>query len=381
MKISLGNFKILFMIFFSIILLHAEGFEYTLEVNKQSPYVKEAVIVTLDIKQTDYSKVMLFDFTPTKSKDYTFYLLSAKEKDSYQNTKVHYAYLIYPLKAGKIQLTFQLTQKVTTAQNVVYSFSGDKENTKVLTTNDTRIDLAPLKLHVKPLPEGTQLVGDFTIKNDIQSHEAKSYEPVPMSIEIKGTGFPPKLDDLFASTQTYTLFKERPQIKRTKSDKGISSVITYPMAISAKQSFTFDVASIKAFDPTTEKSYMLSLPPEDFKITEVARENLVDQVDSPKPMEQMDWSWLGTLLGYLVVFFAGFLTAKSVQWQKRVQHKENPFSVQIAQTDDPKVLLALLMAQDSKKYAAAIEILEAHLYEGKKLNLNELKRELPCLTR
>jgi len=140
--------------------------------------------------------------------------------------------------------------------------------------------------------------------------------------------------------------------------------------------FFFQKFAIKAFDPSKERSYILRIPQQSFTINPVDTKTLVDTIDSPAPQKPTDWSWLGTFFGYIIVFIAGFLTAKSVQWQKRVQHKIDPFSVQIAQTNDPKVLLALLMAEDCKKYSIAIEMLEAHLYEGKKINLNELKREL-----
>ena len=135
-------------------------------------------------------------------------------------------------------------------------------------------------------------------------------------------------------------------------------------------------SKIKAFNTFDTKCYTLEIPQQNFTVTPADNKMLVDKVDSPMPLHKTDWSWLTALLGYIVVFFAGFLTAKSVQWHKEEKVKSNSFSVQIAQTDDPKTLLTLLMAEDSKKYASIIEKLDAHIYGKKPLNLKEIKKEL-----
>ena len=85
MKNSLGKRLLYLFIFFSITLLYSEGFDYNITVNKTNPFIKEPVILTVDIKQTDTSKVMLFKFDPVKSTDYRSIRLEAKEKDIYQN--------------------------------------------------------------------------------------------------------------------------------------------------------------------------------------------------------------------------------------------------------------------------------------------------------
>ena len=319
---------------------------------------------------------MFFDFTLAQSEMYEFYRLDAKEEDSYQNAQIHYTYLLYPLKSGEITVNFKLIQKVTTRENVAYSFSGDRDNVKGITTVDTPVKVDPLKLRVKPLPEGTQLVGDFTLAHTFKTTEAKAHEPIPFTVEIKGDGYPPLLEETFVSTDTYTLFRENPQVKSIRSTKGTHNTVTYPLALSAAQDFTFDKIVIPVYNPKTRQSYTLALPEKKFTITSVKMSELVDKIDSPAPLKETDWSWFGALFGYLVVFFAGFLTAKSVQWHRKERIREGPFAQKIAKTNDPRTLLALIIAEDSKKYAKAIEKLEAHIYRGNPLNLNEIRKEI-----
>ena len=78
-------------------MLNAEDFTYTFNVDKPSPYVKEAVLLTLNLNQTNPDVVMLFNLDLVKSDAYTFQRLDIKETDNYHNTNVEYVYLIYPL--------------------------------------------------------------------------------------------------------------------------------------------------------------------------------------------------------------------------------------------------------------------------------------------
>lgn len=376
MKNNLGNTSLrLFIFLLSFITLQAEDFTYTFNTDHPTPYVKEAVVLTLDLNQTNHDVVLLFNFSINKSEDYTFQRLDIKETDSYHNAKIHYVYLIYPLKSGDINITFNLLKKVTTDESVAYSFSGDRDNVKTLETTDTQINLPPLQLQVKPLPEETVLVGDFALTYDIKKHQANAYEPLPFQVSIKGDGYPPLVDMLLPKDGNFTRFTEKPIVKSIATRRGTQSTVMYPMALSHSQSFTLSPIMLKAFNPETEKSYTLEIPSQHFDIEEVAAQSLVDKIDSPDVLKE-DWSWLSTLLGYIVVFAAGYLTALSWKWKKRQSHKEkHPLIQKIQSCKDEKALLQVLIAADSKHFTSSIEKLEASLYGNGKINLNKVKQE------
>jgi len=368
-------------LFLSFTLLYAEDFIYSFHLDKQNPYVKEAVIMILDLNQTNKDKVLFFQFTLKKSTDYEFHRLNVKETDEYHAAKVHYEYLIYPLRAGEIQLHFDLIQKATTDENLAYSFSGDRDNIRGLTTVDTNIDLPPLALKIKALPEGTSLVGDFSLTHAIKKHVAKVYEPLPFQVTIKGSGYPPLLENLLPKDINFTLFKEKPIVNAINSSQGTSSTVIYPMALSHSQSFDLKPMILHAFNPKTKESYELTVPEQHFDISKVDVNSLIDKVDSPKPL-QNDWSWLTSLLGYLVVFGAGYLTAISLKWKKKtITQTSHPLKEKIEACKNEKALLQLLMATDSKQFALSIEKLEKSLY-GKglygngKISFKEIQKEL-----
>jgi len=377
MKNSLGK---LFLILLCTLWLDAEDFKHHFTLSNTSPYVKEAVIMTLDLNQTNRDKVLFFHFTLKKSPDYEFHRLNVKETEEHHTAQVHYEYLIYPLRAGEIQLHFNLIQKATTEENLAYSFSGDRDNVKGLTTVDTQIDLPPLTLKAKALPKGTSLVGDFNLTHSLKTNKAKAYEPLPFQVTITGSGYPPLLKDLLPKNINFTLFKEKPIVNAVNSSQGTSSTVIYPMALSHSKSFDLGSIVLKVFNPKTQKSYKLKVPKQHFDISKVDVKSLVDKIDSPKPL-QSDWSWLTTiltsLLSYLVVFAAGYLTAITLKWKKKsTVQTSDPLKEKIEACKDEKALLQLLMATDSKAYASSIEKLEKGLYGNAKINFNNVKQEI-----
>jgi len=370
-KHSLG--KILFLCL-HIFWLQAGDFDYSIEVDKSQPYMKEATLVTVNLKQTNHDIVLLFDFDLLKSPDYTFQRIDIKEVDTYHAAEISYTYLVYPLKVGKVDVTFSLTQKATTDESVAYSFSGDRDNVKGLVTTNTHIDLPPLILDVKPLPLGTELVGDFALDYQIQKHEGEAFEPLPMQIRIKGKGYPPAVKTLYPKEGNFTRFTEKPFVQSVSTRQGTVTTVTYAMALSAEKSFVLPPLVIKAFNPLTEKNYELLVPKQTFKVQASDSSKLLDKADNPAPFI-LDWSWVETFLSYLVVFMAGYLSALSWKWQKKTKQKAEPLKEKIQSASTHKQLLQILLSQDKKYFTHSIKKLESTLYENENTPLKQIKKE------
>ena len=355
--------------------LQASDFEYTIHADKTSPYLKEAVILTIDVNQTNHDIVLLFDFDLVNSEAYTFQRIDIKEVDAYHAVQIQYTYLVYPLKEGKIAIEFQLTQKATTDESVAYSFSGDRDNVKTLETINTKIPLPPLTLQVKPLPLGTQVVGDFTLDYKVKTLEAKAYEPLPLQVTIKGLGYPPLLQGLLPNDSNFTRFREEPIVTSMVSNNDTHSTVIYPMALSSDKGFTLNPIVIKAFNPHLEKSYTLTVPKQHFNITQVSKNVLLDTIDSPASF-RVDWSWVQSLLGYLLVFGAGYFSALSWKWTKsKTKKTEHPLKEKIEKAKTQKALLQTLISHENKLFATPIEKLEASLYGNTPIELKQIKKE------
>ena len=336
MKQSLGS--LLFLLFYAT-LAWSEDFSHSFTVDNHQPYVKEAVLLKLEIEQTNHDKVLFFNFDLKKSPNYHFQRVAIQEQGEHHFAYRQYSYLIYPLKSGKIELNFKLQKRATTDESISYSYSGDRDNVKGLETVDSDISLAPIILDVKSLPKGTELVGDFKLQHQFQTHHAKAYQAIPFELEIKGHGYPPLLENILLSESNITLFKEEPLVKSVSTIKGTQNTISYSMALSNSESFSLKERKIEAFNPKTQKSYTLTLPKQRFTIEPVDPSSLIDKTDNPKPLES-DFAWLSNFFSYLIVFIAGYLTALSFKWKQRTGRiQTNLMKSKIKQINDKKELL------------------------------------------
>jgi len=166
------NFKVvLFILFFIVNLLFAKDVATTFHLSNETPYEREAVVLEVNLTQLDQSKVMLFEFSLAKSSDYEFHQIELKKFKKYHDLRHHYIYLIYPKKSGEVFLKFKFTTFITDDDKVAYAISGDRDNVKGLQKKDVVVELAPLKLAVKPLPLGVDLVGDFSLTHTLDKKE------------------------------------------------------------------------------------------------------------------------------------------------------------------------------------------------------------------
>ena len=373
MKHNLGKMLIFLLI---TLILQAEDFNYSFSLDKKNPYVKEAVLLTLELNQTNHSKTLFFDFDLKPSDSYSFQRLKSNKSDTNHHERKQYTYLLYPLQSGDINITFDLEKKVTSDDSSAYSFSGGSDIATQRVTVKTSVFLPPITLKVKALPEDTLLVGDFNITYSIKKHEAKAHEPLPFQVQIKGLGYPPFLDTLLPREGNFTRFTEKPIIYSQTDTQGTQNTSTYSMALSHDKNFTLPPLVIKSFNPRTEKSYELIIPTQSFTITLPDVATLIDNIDSPEVLK-IDWSWLNTLLSCFIVFAAGYLVTLSGKGKKRsLFKKDNPLKAKIQNCKDEKALLQVLMAADNKRFASSIEKLEASLYGNGKINVNEVKKEL-----
>jgi hypothetical protein len=372
MKNSLG--KILLSLL-TLTVIYAEDFIYDFKIDNKTPYMKEGTVLTLELNQTNRDIVLLFNFDIKKSDSYSFKRVDTIESDTHHNARVKYTYILYPLKDGKIDIEFNLLKKVTSDDSITYSFSGDRDNVKGLVTTDTPITLPPLSLNVKSLPTDTLLVGNFRLKYNIKKHKAEAYEPISFQVDIRGVGYPPLLNSILPKDGNFTKFEEKAVLK----SKGTTHHVTYPMALSHSKSFNLSPIIIKAFNPKTEKSYELKIPNQRFDIKKVEIKSLIDKSDSPsiKDKKEQDWSWLFTFFSYILIFGAGYLTAFSSKWWRKISpQKDNSIQSKIAKSKDEKELLQILLATDRKYFSRTIELLDGALYRGEKIDFKRVKREI-----
>jgi hypothetical protein len=368
------------LILLAVTLYADRGFTYHFTLENTTPYRQEAVLLTLDINQTDASRVMFFEFSPPRSDAYVLYRLDAVEKNVYQKAQIRYTYLLYPLKSGTLKLPFEITQKSTTPENVAYSFSGDRDNVKGITTTNRTFLLAPLTLEVREVPAQTDLVGQFVLdctRFDETNQTYQAYEPISLQITLSGHGYLPALGDLIPPSNTYTLFSDAPQITTIHTKKGTQNRLRATFALSGSQDFSTPKRTLHAFDPKRQRSYVLTIPALTFHIIPPDPAALIDTVDTPEPLIS-DLSWIGAALIPLFAYMAGFLTARLWHWptHKQTQTQSDNWIKRIKSAQTPRELLAVLLSANHVSYSAEIAALESAIYDKKSVSLRQIKKRL-----
>ena len=353
----------------------AEDFIHSITIDNFHPYEKEALLLNVEINQTNPKTVLFFKFDINSSDAYNIEQIESSYDNTLHHSKIHNRYLIYPLKTGKVPIHFTLIKRVTDEEKVDYFASGDRDDFKKLETKDIAIPLAPLVLQVKALPPHTQLVGDYKLHTTLKKTHVKSQEPIDMQVSIEGDGYPPVLKELFSLPKEVTLFKQKPQIEKFPTRANMHYKVHYLMAFSSTHTFTLPDINITTFNPKTEHLYTLTSPSHKIEVSPTNHDALVDNIDTP-PLLKADWSWVQEGFTYLLIFLAGYLTAHVWRGQKKSQTKQkNPLKEKIEATKDAKTLLRLLMAQDDPRFSKPITALENALYQNGKIQLNKVKKE------
>lgn len=374
MKNSPGRIILFFL--FAFLLLHGENFVYDFHISRQNPYEKEPLLLSIDLNQTNEDVVLFFHFSIKKNDAFLVEQIDSTQDNTLHHARIHYRYILYPLRTGDINITFDLVERVTDEEKVAYSFSGDRDDFKKLETKDRKVDVPPIPLHVRALPKNIQLVGNFKLSYEIKKHQVQSHEPIAMKVIIEGEGYPPVLERLYLEDGGFTLFTQKPLVQKMLLKDHLKYRVTYVMALSHDKSFDLPKLRLHAFDPVSKKAYELTIPKQHFEVIPVEAKELLDRTDNPKPLH-VDFSWVGSLLGCLVVFFAGYMTAISLKWKRRVTAAErDPLTEKVEACKDKKELMQLLMATDSKRFEETIERLERSLYRKEKKNFKQIKEEV-----
>ncbi len=381
MRTNRGKVTILLFLMIAHVAL-AEDFLFQAHVDNSSPYLKEPLLLDINIKQTNPDLVLFFDFTLPKSDSYLSELIDARHNDTLHHTEHHYRYQIYPLKTGEITLSFDLLKRITDEQKVAFSASGDRDDFKKLETVDHHVALSPLRLHVKALPKSVDLVGTYTLKSTLNKTKLSAHEPLSYTLVVSGKGFPPTLQDPFGTLKGITRFTEAPKLEKKIKPDGIYYTLTLLYAFSADHSFVLPAVSLEAFNPKTEKLYQLSTPSYPITVDAPDTSSLLDEHNNPVPL-QKQWEWLGDTLKYLFVFMLGVLsTILYGQFKKRKTNhavsssEEDLLYEKVKSAPDIKTLLQVLIATQDPRLNTEIDRIENAYYHTHPLSLRTLKKHI-----
>jgi hypothetical protein len=365
MKKNLGR-SLLFLLLFFLPLNAMELASYTIAMNKQEAYVKEAVEITFTTKQMDHTTNMFFFLKPKKNSSYKIYLLKKENKElSYHNSTTTFKYILFPLEAKDIVINFDFVIKTASDNAVKQAYVADHDDSIAINMSRQRIETTPLTLHVKKLKKSVDLIGEFTLNSKIDTQTINQYESVNLLYTLQGVGYNEKNITLITHIPNVTQFFENDHdaMKLTKDGFKIKRRFIYSM--NAKQDFDIPPVILQAYSPKTDRYYTLSTPRYKITVKKIPTATLLDKEEYPQTKSFIDFTSFKQFFTYCLIFFLGFLTAKITQNHKIKKQKQKRFQ-DIKESSTPKELIIVLLNKyKEQNIDSLIKRLENLEYKGK----------------
>lgn len=361
MKKHLGD--LLLILFFAHISLYANNLaSYNLIANKHEAFVKEPIKITFFAKQKDNTDHMFFLLKPKSSALYKIKLLKKVINDKkYHSSTTSFTYILFPLKAGNIKISFDFIIQTASDKAVAQSFVEDHDDNIGIQTSNKKISLAPILLTIKALAQPVDLVGDFHLQSKIDTQEISQYNDVNLLYTLQGSGYMVHLKYLLPSTHNVTMFSDVQTLSSKLTQNGYSVKKEYNYALSAKKNFLIPSVVLKAYSPSLHQFYTLKIPSYKIKVTQINPETLLDKNEVPQEKRYLNFISIEQFISYIFIFLSGFFVAKITNVQFTRKKKEKKY-LDIKESQSPKELILVLLNnynnKDINPYIAKLEKLQ-----------------------
>ena len=375
MKKSLGS--LLFLLFIALRLQAAPLATYSLSASKSEVYQKEAVEITFKAQQKDHSHVMFFFLHPKKSKDYKIEFLTKEVDDhSYHNSSALFKFVLFPLKSGPVAVDFDFIVKTATDKAVAKAYVEDHDDSVGIDLKTTHIPIKPLLLHVKPLAQKVDLVGDFTLQSRIDKTKIDQYGSVNLHYILRGTGYS-NVEKILPKLTDVTTFFDVETLANKLTEKGYLLEKEFIYAFSAKKSFVIPKVALKAFSPTRNEYYTLTAPSYTVDVKTIDPSTLLDKEESPNEQPLIAYKTLKEWFIYLVIFAFGYLSATLANSKIEFGKKKKAFE-KFDKSKTPKELMLLLIRDYGHDPVISdyIDKLETMMREKSTKEFEKLKKEV-----
>ncbi len=375
MKKNLGKI-ILFLLLPFALFGDSNLASFALSANKKDALIKEPIEITFSADQKDHTNSMFFFLEVKKSDAYEVVLLDqVTNKISNHNSSTTFKYLLFPLKSGDINVDFDFTIKVASDGGLAKVYTGGRDNVKWMDTVNSKIEVPTLHLHVSPLSEKVDLVGDFTLDAKLQKSDINQYGSANIRYTLSGAGYNEKSLQMLSKIANVTAFSQVTDIASKATPNGYEIKREYSYALRSKNNFTIPAIEIKAYSPKQNKYYTLKSQSYDIKVSSIDPKTLVDNKEFP-PSKSYDFKNLKDIGIALLIFLAGFVSAKIAPSLNFKRVKKQKFQ-DIKESKTPKELIIVLLqnykSSISEKYIKELELLE---YKKSERSFQKIKSDL-----
>ncbi len=330
------------------------NFSLTLSTNKKEIYVGEPFVLTLMLKQKDGAEAVDSKYIAPNLKGFWVKGESKPtrvKQDGYTITQIMYK--MAPQREGVLSIS-PAQMRIASRSKAKDSWGSFIPNIKWKSYFSNE-----LAITAKALPNGVDLIGDFSIDAEVSSTDVNANEAVNVTIKVLGDGnlediktFKPYIDGV-------SIFDEKIVVQNTN--------LTQKIAFVADEDFVIPAFSLKFFDLQTKQIKTISTKTINIKVKNakpkqelnIQRDEKQETVVVNKVIEkELDKFWVllafivGLVIGILLMFFKPLKLLKS---EKKLNIKDHKL-----------LLVKLLPYKDDEEVRKIVDILENNLYSQDK---------------
>jgi len=232
---------------------------FKLITNKLNIYEGEPFIVTVILKEPVELASPDIKISEPKFKDCKVVKLHTLPPNNHESEYITIIenYLVTPKKSGLLNIspiTAEINMQITPQVESMFGFFGAQSQVKRVKSN-------ALKISILPKPKNVDIIGDYTIKYNINKTKTSANKQIVYSYEISGYGDLSTFKTQDIKINGVTIYPKDAKIKTVIKDQKVVSVYKKEYVLISDQDFTIPSIQINAFSPIKKKLYNLSVKP------------------------------------------------------------------------------------------------------------------------
>lgn len=335
-------------------------FILTLESDKKEVYIGEPFEVKLLFKQRDGAEAIDSEFIAPNFKG--FWIKNESESKRYKKdgyTIIEKNYKLSAQRVGELNISSaQMRIAHRTHNRDQWAGMISRIKWKSHYSNE-------LNISAKAIPNGLDLVGEFSISAEIDKDSIKVNEAVNVNIKVIGKG---NLEDIISfkpNMDSVNVFDEKINIA--------DGVLTQKMAFVSDRDFTVPSFTLKFFNPNTKEVKTINTKPFNIKVKNAKQKqeslNIKRDEASKDEFQKENDNFDISIMNGVMIFFVGVVIGVLLSLIKPLRKTKKTKALDIR--DEKLLFVKLLPYKDDSEVRVILDKLESNLYSDKKQNIDK----------
>jgi hypothetical protein len=337
--------------------------------NKNSYYVGEPIISTVYFRYKNNVEVVDAKLDPFEPEGFwKKEMQSPKPKQINGFITYQINNLLFAKKSGEIEIPNQI---INVAKRDPRNFIRWE---KVFSNK--------LNLDIKPLPNGINNIGNFTIDASVDKNKIDANEPINLTITLDGNGNFEDINQFSLNMPKQVLYSSKPEIQTSVVKNKLMGNFVQKISIISDESYTIPPIAFSYFDATTKKIKTIQTKKIDIEVKKSSKkpaptiETLQTKIE-PQVVTKIEYvekdsnlKYIFGIVGFIVGVILTFVLFKTKR--SKTSKEDTPLIKQIKKAKDDKTLYDILLPYiQDETIQLYIKELENNLYNKGTTTLNK----------